>query len=117
MLDEGIRSCILSQGPLNGSCKLNLIRQEEWEEELERVGKRLQWAVVELSVKRRAASSRLRASVEGCLGELAMGRSRFDIAVSLRPAKEVRGQANASFFTIKMQQLTMPSDSHGSLSY
>ena len=81
------------------------ILQEEWEEELDRVGKQLQRAVVELSLKRRAASSRLRASVEGCLGELAMGRSRFDITVSLRPAKEVSGEAVASWrLTIDMLQ-------------
>ena len=63
--------------------------QEEWEEELKRVGQSLQRAVIELSHRRRAASARLGASVEGCLGELSMGRSRFDVGIAWRSAKEV----------------------------
>ena len=41
----------------------------------------LEHKALALSAARRAASSHLRVAVEGCLAELAMGQSRFDVRI------------------------------------
>ena len=43
-------------------------------------------AAVQLSSRRRAAAGRLRAAVEGCLADLAMGGCRFDVMLRWQPA-------------------------------
>lgn len=43
-------------------------------------------AAVQLSSRRREAAGRLRAAVEGCLADLAMGGCRFDVMLRWQPA-------------------------------
>lgn len=47
--------------------------------------RRLAAAGSKLSVRRRAAAGRLRASVEACLAQLAMGGCRFDVRIGWEP--------------------------------
>ena len=63
--------------------------QEEWERHLEQIEGQLRREATELSRRRRAAASRMGSAVEGCLRELSMGRSRFDVKIAWRAAKEV----------------------------
>ncbi len=46
-----------------------------------------------LSAARRAAAGRLRAAVEGCLGDLAMPGARFDVRVGWEPYAKVSAHA------------------------
>jgi DNA repair ATPase RecN len=53
----------------------------------------LEAMALELSAARRGASSHLRTAVEGCLAELAMAQSRFDVRIGWEAA--ARGGASA----------------------
>ncbi|KAI8467276.1 MAG: P-loop containing nucleoside triphosphate hydrolase protein [Monoraphidium minutum] len=96
-------------------------RREEWEEEADALRAQLLEDCLRLSAARQAAAGRLRAAVEGCLSELAMGGCRFDVRVTWEPAGEApdptgalevseadalsRGQARGGAYRLRPQGL------------
>ncbi|GIL53523.1 hypothetical protein Vafri_9112 [Volvox africanus] len=56
-------------------------QRAEWEAQLEAVVSELRSTALQLSSRRRAAAAALRSAVEGCLRDLAMGGSRFDVRI------------------------------------
>ena len=83
-----IELCLTLLPPIT-HCLLLPLGQEEWERHLEQIEGQLRRETAELSRRRRAAASRMGSAVEGCLRELSMGRSRFDVKIAWRAAKEV----------------------------
>ena len=68
-------------------------RRGEWEREAAALRAALAADCAALSAARQAAAGRLRAAVEGCLAELAMGGTRFDVRITWEP---VAGGAGGS---------------------
>ncbi len=56
-------------------------QREEWEDQLDELAATIRRTALQLSARRRAAAAALRTAVEGCLKELAMGGSRFDVRI------------------------------------
>ncbi|KAG2496383.1 hypothetical protein HYH03_005611 [Edaphochlamys debaryana] len=56
-------------------------QRDDWEAQLAAAADEIRRLALELSVRRRAAAAALRGAVEGCLRELAMGGSRFDVRI------------------------------------
>ncbi|GLI67135.1 hypothetical protein VaNZ11_011345 [Volvox africanus] len=56
-------------------------QRAEWEAQLEALVSELRNTALQLSSRRRAAAAALRSAVEGCLRDLAMGGSRFDVRI------------------------------------